>query len=171
MSVFIALVIVAVIFVVLKWTRFGRNLYAVGGNSQSALTLGIDVKRTKFISYLICGFLSGIAGFLFLLKAGSGYAQHAMSFEMKAIASSIIGGVLLTGGVGNVVGAFFGVISMATITAVVNSAGLKEAFWQDIITGAMLGLAILLQGIILARRGKGGFRLPLPKWLASRKSP
>lgn len=169
MSVFIALAIAAVIFFILKWSRFGRNLYAVGGNSQSALTLGIDVKRTKFLSYLICGLLSGIAGFLFLIKTGSGYAQHAMTFEMKAIASSIIGGVLLTGGVGNVVGAFFGVISMATITAVVNSAGLKEAFWQDIITGAMLGLAILLQGVVLSRRRKGGARLLLPKWLVLHK--
>jgi simple sugar transport system permease protein len=61
-------------------------LYAVGGNSQSALTLGINVKRTKFLSYIVCVYLTGIGGIVFLLMTGSGYSQHAMFFEMKAIA-------------------------------------------------------------------------------------
>jgi len=168
MGVIVALVVVVVVAFVLKWTRFGRNLYAVGGNSHSALTLGINVKRTKFLSYLICGFLSGIGGFIFLLYTGSGYAQHAMSFEMKAIASSIIGGTLLTGGVGNIIGSPIGVLALMTIDTIVRASGITTGgreYLQDITTGAMLFIALILQSVVLSRRGKGSFKQMLPKWL------
>jgi len=166
--VIVALAVVLVVAFVLKWTRFGRNLYAVGGNSQSALTLGINVKRTKFLSYLICGFLAGIGGFVFLLKAGSGYSQHAMFFEMKAIASSIIGGTLLTGGVGNIIGSPVGVLALMTIDTIVRASGITTGgreYLQDITTGAMLFIALILQSVVLSRRGKGSFKQMLPKWL------
>jgi simple sugar transport system permease protein len=171
-GVFVALVVVVVVALVLKWTRFGRNLYAVGGNSQSALTLGINVKRTKFLSYLICGFLAGIGGFVFLLKAGSGYAQHAMFFEMKAIASSIIGGTLLTGGVGNIIGSPIGVLALMTIDTIVRASGITTGgreYLQDITTGAMLFIALILQSVVLSRRGKGNLKQMIPKWLNFRR--
>jgi simple sugar transport system permease protein len=171
-GVIVALAVVVVVAFVLKWTRFGRNLYAVGGNSQSALTLGINVKRTKFLSYLICGFLAGIGGFVFLLKAGSGYAQHAMFFEMKAIASSIIGGTLLTGGVGNIIGSPIGVLALMTIDTIVRASGITTGgreYLQDITTGAMLFLALILQSVVLSRRGKGSFKQMIPKWLKFRR--
>jgi len=167
-GVIVALVVVLAVAFVLKWTRFGRNLYAVGGNSQSALTLGINVKNTKFISYLICGFLSGIGGFVYLLKAGSGYSQHAMFFEMKAIASSIIGGTMLTGGVGNIIGSPIGVLALMTIDTIVRASGITTGgreYLQDITTGAMLFIALILQSVVLSRRGKGSFKLMIPKWL------
>jgi len=171
-GVIVALVVVMVVAFVLKWTRFGRNLYAVGGNSQSALTLGINVKRTKFFSYLICGFLAGIGGFVFLLKTGSGYSQHAMFFEMKAIAASIIGGTLLTGGVGNIIGSPIGVLALMTIDTIVRASGITTGgreYLQDITTGAMLFLALILQSVVLSRRGKGSFNQMIPKWLGVRK--
>jgi simple sugar transport system permease protein len=171
-GVIIALVVVLVVAFVLKWTRFARNLYAVGGNSQSALTLGINVKRTKFLSYLICGFLAGMGGFVFLLKAGSGYAQHAMFFEMKAIASSIIGGTLLTGGVGNIVGSPIGVLALMTIDTIVRASGITTGgreYLQDITTGTMLFIALILQSVVLSRRGKGSFKLMVPEWLRFRR--
>jgi len=167
-GVIVALAVVVVVAFVLKWTRFGRNLYAVGGNSQSALTLGINVKRTKFLSYLVCGLLAGIGGFVFLLKAGSGYAQHAMYFEMKAIASSIIGGTLLTGGVGNIIGSPIGVLALMTIDTIVRASGITTGgreYLQDITTGAMLFIALILQSVVLSRRGKGGFKRMIPQWL------
>jgi len=171
-GVIVALVVVLVVAFVLKWTRFGRNLYAVGGNSQSALTLGINVRRTKFFSYLICGFLAGIGGFVFLLKAGSGYSQHAMFFEMKAIASSIIGGTLLTGGVGNIIGSPIGVLALMTIDTIVRASGITTGgreYLQDITTGAMLFIALILQSVVLSRRGKGSFKQMIPKWLRIKK--
>ncbi|MDR2922522.1 MAG: sugar ABC transporter permease YjfF [Treponema sp.] len=171
-GVIVALAVVLVIAFVLKWTRYGRDLYAVGGNSQSALTLGINVKRTKFFSYLICGFLAGIGGFVFLLKAGSGYSQHAMFFEMKAIASSIIGGTLLTGGVGNIIGSPIGVLALMTIDTIVRASGITTGgreYLQDITTGAMLFLALILQSVVLSNRGKGSFKQMIPKWLNFRR--
>ncbi|MDR0475692.1 MAG: sugar ABC transporter permease YjfF [Treponema sp.] len=171
MGVIIALVVVLIVSFVLKWTRFGRNLYAVGGNSQSAMTLGINVKRTKFISYLICGLLSGLGGFVFLLYTGSGYSQHAMFFEMKAIASSIIGGTLLTGGVGNIAGTPIGVLTLMTIDMIVRASGITTGgreYLQDITTGTMLFLALILQSVVLSRRGKGSSKQMIPEWLKLR---
>ena len=167
LGVFVALLVVVVAAVVLKWTRFGRNLYAVGGNSHSAHMLGINVKRTKFYSHLVCGLLAGIAGYIFLLKAGSGYAQHAMTFEMRAIAASIIGGTMLTGGVGNIIGSPIGLLALMTIETIVRASGITadgRIYLQDVTTGAMLFLALMLQSLVLTRHG-GGFKLGLPGWM------
>ena len=123
-GVIVALLLVVLLFLVLRYTRLGRNLYAVGGNKQSALMLGINVKRTKFLSHLICSLLAGIGGYVYFLHVGSGAASHAMGMEMNAIASSIIGGTMLTGGVGNIIGTLFGVLSLSTIQNIVASAGL-----------------------------------------------
>ena len=90
-GVVVAILIVIVLFCVLRWTKLGRSFYAVGGNSQSALMLGINVKRTKFLSHLICGLLAGVGGFVYFMHVGSGSASHASGMEMNAIASSIIG--------------------------------------------------------------------------------
>ncbi len=151
-----ALLVVIIIFAVLKWSRFGRNLYAVGGNNTSALMLGVNVKRTKFCAYLLCGLLSGIAGFIYLLHTGAGDVANATQAEMKAIASSIIGGTLLTGGVGNIIGTLFGVMTLTTIDSIVRASGLTEPWWQRITTGAMLCFFILLQSVVLSRRRQAG---------------
>ena len=153
-GVVVALVIVAVVFLMLRYTRLGRNLYAVGGNSQSALMLGINVRRTRFYSHLISSLLAGIAGFVFLMHTGAGNATNATGAEMNAIASSIIGGTLLPGGVGNVIGTFFGVMTLTTIKNIVTTSGLRDPWWQSITTGAMLAFFIVLQSIVLSNRGK-----------------
>lgn len=168
-GVVIALAVVAIVFVLLKWSRFGRNLYAVGGNSHSALMLGINVKRTKFFAYLLSGLLAGIGGFVFLMHTGAGNATNAAGAEMNAIASAIIGGTLLTGGVGNIIGTLFGVLTLTTIKSIVVASGLREPWWQSITTGAMLCFFILLQSVVLANRGTGGFKLPVPQWLRPKK--
>lgn len=154
LGVIICLLVVLVLWAVLKWTRFGRNLYAVGGNAESALMLGINVKRTKFFAYLLCGLLAGIGGFCYLLHTGAGNASNATGAEMEAIASSIIGGTLLSGGVGSVTGTLFGVMSLKTINNIVVASGLREPYWQKITTGLMLCFFILLQSLILSYRKK-----------------
>ena len=164
-GVIVALAVVVLAFILLKWTKFGRNLYAVGGNSQSALMLGINVKRTRFASYVLCGLLSGISGFIFLTHTGAGNATNATAAEMSAIASSIIGGTLLTGGVGNVIGTLFGTLTLATIKAIVLASGLRDPWWQSITTGGMLCLFILLQSIVLANRNKSGYKARLSNCL------
>ncbi len=154
LGVIVALICVAFIFIMLKYLRLGRNFYAMGGNQTSALMLGINVKRTRFFSYILSGLLSGISGFVFMMHTGAGNATNAAGMEMNAIASSIIGGTLLTGGVGNVIGTFFGTMTLTTIKKIVVSSGLNDPWWQSITTGGMLCFFILLQSVVLGRRSK-----------------
>ena len=150
----VALAVVVLVYLMLRYARLGRQIYAIGGNQQSALMLGINVKRARFLSYVISGLLSGLAGFIVLMHKPTGNASVAMRSEMDAIASSIIGGTLLTGGVGNVIGTFFGVMILATIQKIIGLSPLKESYWQDMTSGAMLGFFILLQSVVLSVRGK-----------------
>lgn len=150
----VAVAIVIIMFAILRWTKLGRSFYALGGNRQSALMLGINVKRTKFLAHLICGLLAGIGGFVYFMHVGSGAPSHASGAEMNAIAASIIGGTLLTGGVGNVIGTFFGVLSLSTIQNIVASAGLDDAWWTGITIAAMLCLFLVIQSVVLSRKKK-----------------
>ena len=154
LGVVVALICFIVIYILLKFFKLGRNFYAIGGNQVSALMLGINVKWTRFMSYVICGLLSGISGFVFMMHTGAGNATNAAGMEMNAIASSIIGGTLLTGGVGNVIGTFFGTMTLNTIKKIVVSSGLNDPWWQSITTGGMLCFFILLQSVVLSRRNK-----------------
>ncbi len=153
-GVIVALLIVAIMFCVLRWTKTGRNFYAVGGNRQSALMLGINVKKTRFLAQFICGVLAGIGGFVYFLHVGSGSPSHASGMEMNAIASSIIGGTMLTGGVGNIIGTLFGVLSLSTIQNIVSSAGFDQAWWTGITIAAMLCIFLVVQSVVMARKKK-----------------
>ncbi|MBQ3109569.1 MAG: sugar ABC transporter permease YjfF [Clostridia bacterium] len=153
-GVIVALLVVVILFVVLKWTKTGRNFYAVGGNVNSANMLGINVRRTKFIAHLMCSLLAGIGGFVYFMHVGSGSVSHAAGAEMNAIASSIIGGTMLSGGVGNIAGTFFGVLSLSTIKNIVSSLGLDEAWWTNITVAAMICLFLLIQSLVLLRKNK-----------------
>ena len=134
--------------------KLGRSFYAVGGNQQSALMLGINVKRTRFIAQLLSGLLAGIAGYVYFMHVGSGSPSHASGMEMNAIATSIIGGTLLTGGVGNIFGTFLGVLSLGLIQNIVSSIGLDQAWWTGITVAAMLCLFLVIQSVIMAQSRK-----------------
>ena len=153
-GVIVAIIVVVVLFCVLRWTKTGRNFYAVGGNAQSALMLGINVKRTRFLAHIICSVLAGIGGFVFFLFVGSGSPAHATGMEMNAIASSIIGGTMLTGGVGNIIGTLFGALSLSTIQNIVSSIGFDDAWWTGITVASMLCLFLIVQSIVMARKKK-----------------
>lgn len=154
-GVLVALAIVVILFVVLRWTKLGRSFYAVGGNKHSANMLGISVQRTKFWAHLLCSLLAGIGGFVYFMHVGSGSPSHASGAEMNAIASSIIGGTMLSGGVGNIIGTFFGVLSLSTIKNIVSSLGLDEAWWTNITVAAMICLFLLIQSLVLLRKKRG----------------
>lgn len=151
----VAIIVVILLFFVLRKTKLGRNFYAVGGNAQSANMLGINVRRTRFLAHFICSMLAAVGGFVYFLHVGSGSPSHAAGAEMNAIASSIIGGTMLTGGVGNIAGTFFGVLSLATIKNIVSSLGLDEAWWTNITVAFMICLFLLIQSIVLSRKNKG----------------
>ena len=153
-GVVIALLVVILLFCVLRWTSLGRAFYAVGGNNQSANMLGINVRRTKFLAHVLCSLLAGLGGILYFLHVGSGDVANGAGDEMNAIASSIIGGTLLTGGVGNVIGTFFGVMSLNTIKRIVSSLGFDEAWWSNITVAAMLCLFLVVQSVVLLRKSR-----------------
>jgi simple sugar transport system permease protein len=155
----VAVAVVLIMWMVLRYLKLGRNIYALGGNRQSALMLGINVKKTCFSSYVISGVLSGLAGFVFLMHKPAGNASVAMRSEMDAIAASIIGGTLLTGGVGNVIGSFFGAMILATIQKIIALSPLNASWWQEMANGAMLGFFIMLQSVVLSARAKSRGKL------------
>ncbi|MFA5545208.1 MAG: sugar ABC transporter permease YjfF [Sphaerochaetaceae bacterium] len=161
-------VLVVILLVILaslmKWSRFGRNVYAVGGNSHSALMLGVNVKRTIFITYVISGLTAGIAGFVYIMTTGAGNVGNAAGAEMKAIASAIIGGTLLNGGVGNLLGAPIGTLTLLVINELIRAAGVQSNF-QAMVSGLLLYFFIVLQSIIMSLRDRKSIKTTLPPWL------
>lgn len=145
--VVIALIVLVVIFLMLRYTKFGRSLYAVGGNEQSAIMMGLDVKKTKLKAYILSSFLCSIGGICYCMNTMSGSVQQALGLEMDAIASAVIGGTLLTGGVGNVIGSFFGVLINGTISTLVKTNGKLLSSWSSIAVAALLCFFIVLQSI------------------------
>ena len=146
-GVVVALLVLVVIFLVLRYTRFGRSLYAVGGSEQSAAMMGLDVKRTRLKAHVLCSFLCSIGGICYCLNTTSASVSQATGMEMDAIASSVIGGTLLTGGVGNVIGSFFGVLINGTISTIVKANGKLASSWPNILTAALLCFFIVLQSV------------------------
>ncbi|MEX1377454.1 MAG: sugar ABC transporter permease YjfF [Eubacteriales bacterium] len=161
----VAIVVLIALIIVMKKTKFGRSLYAIGGNAQSALLMGINVKRSKFMAHVLCGLLAGIGGFLFTLLSPSGNPGNGYGYEIDAISSSVIGGVMLSGGVGLPIGTLFGVLINALIQRVVPLLGIVDASWPRIITSGFLFAFIVLQSIIAAASSKGGFKMILPEWM------
>lgn len=153
-GVVIAILIVALIYFLLKKTKLGRSFYAVGGNAQSALMLGLNVRRTKFLAHVLCGLLAGIGGFLYLFHTRSGSVAQATGLEMDAIAASIIGGTLLSGGVGNIFGTLFGVLTSGIVLLIVTAIGSQDPWWPQITRAAMLCFFIVLQSVICSRKKK-----------------
>jgi len=146
-TVIVALVVVILIFLMLKYTKFGRAIYAVGGNQQSATLMGLNVAKTTMFTYVLASVLCSIGGICYCLNTMCGTTTQATGLEMDAISSAVIGGTLLTGGVGNVIGTLFGVLINGTISTLVKSNGKLISSWANIITAILLCFLILLQAI------------------------
>lgn len=146
-TVIIALLVVVVIFFVLKYTKFGRVLYTVGGNETSAKMMGLNVKKAKLEAYILSSVLCSIGSILYCLNTMTGSVQQAKGFEMDAIAAAVIGGTLLTGGFGNVWGTLVGVMITGTINSLVMTNGKLLSSWANIMTAALLCVFILLQAV------------------------
>lgn len=134
------------------FTRFGRTVYAIGNNEQSALLMGLPVNRTKIIVYTFGGFCSALAGIVFSISLLSGYGGYAPGMEMDAIASVVIGGTLLTGGVGNPVGTLFGVLINQTIVSILQFNGTLSSWWTRIGVGVLTLVFIGIQSLFYMRK-------------------
>lgn len=151
--VVIALIVLAVAFYVLKYTRFGRGIYAVGGNEQSAILMGLPVARTKMAVYGISGFCAALGGVVFSFYTLAGYSLQNMGLELDAISSAVIGGTLLSGGVGSVVGTTFGVLIQGVIQTIVTYQNLNT-WWTKVTIALLLCVFIVIQRIIAIRSEK-----------------
>ena len=144
---FIIMIIVGSIL--LQFTRFGRNVYAIGGNEQSAKLMGLPVARTKIIVYAFNGFCSVLAGFAYVLYVKSGWNLALQGGELEVITCAVIGGTLMTGGVGYMIGTLFGVLLKSAIPAIITFNGNLLSWWGKIATGALLLLFIFIQRIVV----------------------
>ncbi len=130
-------------------TRFGANIYAIGGNQQSAELMGVPIGATTVGIYAFSGFLSGLAGIAYTLYTSSGYSLATVGVELDAIAAVVIGGTLLTGGVGLVAGTFVGILIQGLIQTYIVFDGTLSSWWTKIVIGILLFVFIVLQrGII-----------------------
>ena len=153
-TVLIALIVVILIAVLLKYRKFGRKLYAIGGSRQSALMMGLNVKKTIFNAYVLDGFLAGLGGFLFCLNSCAGFVEQAKGLEMDAISSAVIGGTLLSGGVGTPIGTLFGVLIKGTISSLITTQGTLSSWWTRIILSALLCFFIVIQSVVASMKKK-----------------
>ena len=153
-TVVIALIVVILIAVLLKYRKFGRKLYAIGGSRQSALMMGLNVKKTIFNAYVLDGFLAGLGGFLFCLNSCAGFVEQAKGLEMDAISSAVIGGTLLSGGVGTPIGTLFGVLIKGTISSLITTQGTLSSWWTRIILSALLCFFIVIQSVVASMKKK-----------------
>jgi ribose transport system permease protein len=138
-------IIMAIIFViagiVLRYTMFGRNVYAIGGNSEAARLSGINVKINKVIIFGIMGLTAGIAGVILASRLFSGQPSSGVGMELDAIAATIIGGTSFSGGKGNVFGTLVGALIMGVLNNGLNLLGVST-YWQMIAMGSIIVLAV-----------------------------
>ena len=149
---FIVMIVIGTI--ILQKTRFGRNIYAIGGNEQSAKLMGLPVGRTKVLVYGFNGLCSVLAGVAYALYVKSGWNLSLQGGELEVITCAVIGGTLLTGGVGYMVGTLFGVLLKSVIPALITFNGNLLSWWGKIATGALLLLFICIQRAVVTYTGR-----------------
>ena len=130
-------------WIALRFTTYGRYVYAVGGNERSARTSGIDTRRVTFSVYAVSGALAGLAGLMLAARTTSALPQAGVSYELDAIAAVVIGGTSLTGGIGSPVGTLFGALIIAVISNGLDLMGVSS-YYQQVIKGVIIVLAVLL---------------------------
>ena len=145
--VLITLFVYILFFVVLRWTRFGRRIYAVGSNPSAAVVSGIPVDRIQICVYTIMGSICGLCGSMYVSYYASAQNNMATGIEMDVIASCVVGGVALSGGRGNVVGVLIGSATIAIISKSLSLVGINP-FWQQALKGAIILVAVVVNVIV-----------------------
>lgn len=142
----------AIASLVLNRTRFGVAIFAIGGNAEAARMLGVPVARTMVLTYVVSGALAGLSGALLAAHLSSGIAVAGDGYELRSIAAAVIGGVLLTGGVGTMAGALSGVLLLGLIENVINQIGTLSSYYQNLASGIFLLIAVLAQTLLSRRK-------------------
>jgi ribose/xylose/arabinose/galactoside ABC-type transport system permease subunit len=151
----VMLLVFAIGILIAQRTRFGTNVYALGGGAQTSALMGVPVGRTTILIYGLSGFLAGLSGIVYSLYTSAGYSLATVGVELDAIAAVVIGGTLLTGGAGFVGGTLVGVLIQGLIQTYITFDGSLSSWWTKILIGALLFAFILMQkGILLLSRQK-----------------
>ena len=140
--IYITAIFVAIMYVVLNWTRFGRYLYAVGGNVKASRLSGINTRKTLFLAYVLCAALTSIAGLMLTARLETGEANIGSSMPLESIAACVIGGVSLRGGVGRLSGVVLGAIFIGLVQNGMNLARI-DSYLQTVVIGVLLILAVV----------------------------
>ncbi len=149
----IMLLVFVIGIIIAHRTRFGTNVYALGGGQQTARLMGVPVGSTTIRIYALSGFLAGLAGIVFSLYTSAGYSLATVGVELDAIAAVVIGGTLLTGGAGFVAGTLVGILIQGLIQTYITFDGTLSSWWTKIAIGVLLFVFILMQkGILLVSR-------------------
>jgi simple sugar transport system permease protein len=156
--VVVGFILLGIAIFVAHYTRFGRTIYAIGGNEgrneQSARLMGLPVNRTKMLVYTFNGFCSAMAGLAYCLFVYSGHGLYAPGLELEVIASVVMGGTMLTGGAGYVFGTFFGVLVLAVTQVLIQFIGSLSSWWTKIVIGVLTLVFIGVQTILANRKNK-----------------
>lgn len=141
--IYLIAIVFIILYVVLKYTEFGRNIYAIGDNELTAVFSGIEVKKTKFMIYGINGLLAAISGFILTAQIYAGDPSAGRGYELDAIAAVILGGASLSGGTGTLFGTFLGI---ATVSIIINGQNLLNVpyFYQLLSKGIVILIAMLV---------------------------
>lgn len=142
LSVLVAGILIA------RQTRFGRSVYAIGGNSASAALMGLPVKRTLILVYTLSGLCAALGGAVFTLYTSSGNAISGTGMELDAIAAVVIGGTLLSGGYGSVFGTMLGIMILGIIQTAITFQGTLSSWWTKIVIGVLLLAFMVVQKVI-----------------------
>ena len=141
-SILITIVITIMIWYTLRHTKLGRSLYAIGGNEEASIAAGINVKKNKYIVFIINGVLVGIAGILFMSRVNAGLPNGAIGYEMEGLTAAIVGGTSFSGGVGTTMGTLAGAFIIGCLNNIMNLVGV-DSYIQQIVKGAIIALAVI----------------------------
>ncbi|WP_069269359.1 ABC transporter permease [Paraburkholderia nodosa] len=150
--IWVLVVVYALGGALLNRTRFGAAIFAIGGNEEAARMLGVRVERVKILAYGLSGALAGLSGALLASHLDSGLSGAGTGYELQSIAAAVIGGVLLTGGVGTMAGPLAGVLLLGVIDNVINQVGTLSPYYQNLASGAFLLAAVIVQTVLTGRR-------------------
>jgi len=149
---FIMILILIIMYIVLRFTQFGRNIYLVGSNGPSARVVGINVKKIQFLAFLFSGGFAALAGILLISQVSFGSSLFGIGWEFKALTICVIGGISLNGGRGTFVGLFLAWIILGSLQNALTMANIGVN-WRDFFEGTLLLLAIIIDSIRAGRRG------------------
>jgi simple sugar transport system permease protein len=148
-SALVMLAVLGIGVVIAHFTRFGTNIYAIGGDRASAALMGVPLRRTTVMIYGLGGFYSALGGVIYALYTASGYPRAGVGNELDAIAAVVLGGTLLTGGIGLVIGTLFGGLIQGLIATIIDFDGTLTSAWGRVVVGLLLLFFILTQRVIL----------------------